>query len=69
MRSGLLVDAIPPSLATAVGISVVLHLAVHGLTPVVSLHMVALGGTTTQVGLLFSIFSLVAVLLRPMAGA
>ncbi len=45
------------------------HLAVYGLTPVLSLHLVALGGTATHVGLLFSVFSLVAVLLRPMAGA
>ena len=59
----------PPSLATAVGISMASHLAVYGLTPVLSLHLVALGGTSTQVGLLFSVFSLVAVVLRPMAGA
>ena len=58
-----------PSLTTAVGISVAAHLAVYGLTPVLSLHVVALGGTTTQVGLLFSTVSLVAVALRPMAGA
>ena len=31
--------------------------------------MVALGGTSAQAGLLFSVFSLVAVVLRPMAGA
>ena len=62
-------DAIPPSLATAVGTSVVAHLAVYALTPVLSLHLTALGGTTTQVGLLFSTSSLVAVALRPAAGA
>jgi MFS family permease len=44
------------------------HLAVDALTPVLSLHVVALGGTSTQVGLLFSTFSLVAVALRPAAG-
>jgi MFS family permease len=65
----LLSDAIPPSLATAMGISVAAHLAVYGITPVLSLHLVALGGTSSQVGLLFSTFSLVAVALRPMAGA
>jgi len=54
---------------TAVGISIVSHLAVYSLTPVMSLHLVALGGTSAQVGLLFSLFSLVAVVLRPMAGA
>src|SRR5262245_52914204 len=59
----------PPSLVTAVGISIVSHLAVYSLTPVLSLHLVALGGTSAQVGLLFSLFSLVAVVLRPMAGA
>jgi MFS family permease len=64
-----LVDGISPSLATAVGISVAAHLAAYGLTPVLSLHLVALGGTSTQVGLLFSTFSIVAVVLRPTAGA
>ena len=44
------------------------HLAVYGLTPILSMHVVALGGTSTQVGLLFSVFSLVSVVLRPMAG-
>lgn len=69
MRFAALVETIPLSLATAVGISVASHLAVYGLTPMLSLHLVALGGTSTQVGLLFSTFSLVAVLLRPAAGA
>ena len=69
MRIAALVEAIPLPLATAVGISVASHLAVYGLTPVLSLHLVALGGTSTQVGLLFSMFSLVAVVLRPAAGA
>ena len=69
MRIGTLVGEVPPSLATAVAISVASHLAVYGLTPVLSLHLVALGGTSTQVGLLFSVSSLVAVALRPMAGA
>jgi MFS family permease len=32
------------------------------------MHVVALGGTSTQVGLLFSVFSLVSVILRPIAG-
>lgn len=69
MRLGAVGSEIPPPLAAAVGISVVAHLAVYGLTPVLSLHIVALGGTSTQVGLLFSMFSLVAVVLRPVAGA
>jgi MFS family permease len=51
-----------------VGISVAAHLAIYALTPVLSLHVVAVGGTSTQVGLLFSAFSLVAVVLRPLAG-
>jgi MFS family permease len=63
-----LVAALSASLATAVGISAAAHLAVYGLTPVLSLHVVALGGTSTQVGVLFSVFSLVAVVLRPAAG-
>lgn len=61
-------DVIPPPLAAAVGISVVAHLAVYGLTPVLSLHIVGIGGSSMQVGLLFSLFSLVAVVLRPAAG-
>jgi MFS family permease len=69
VRVGALVEAMPLPLTTAVGISVASHLAVYGLTPVLSLHLVALGGTSTQVGLLFSTFSLVAVVLRPAAGA
>jgi MFS family permease len=69
LRLRAFVKTISPSLATAVGISVAAHLAVYGLTPVLSLHVVALGGTSTQVGLLFAVFSLVAVVLRPAAGA
>ena len=64
-----LVQGVPPALATAVAISIASHLAVYSLTPVLSLHMVALGGTGTQVGLAFSMFALVAVVLRPAAGA
>jgi len=56
-------------LGTALAISVAAHLAVYGLTPVLSLHLVALGASSTQVGVLFSVFSLVAVVLRPVAGA
>src|SRR5262245_33783881 len=59
----------PPSLPTAIGISIASHFAAYSLTPVLSLHVVALGGTSAQAGLLFSVFSLVAVVLRPMAGA
>jgi MFS family permease len=56
-------------LATALAISVAAHVAVYGLTPVVSLHVVARGGSSTDVGVLFSVFALVAVVLRPLAGA
>ena len=69
MRLGILANAAPPALATAVGISVAAHLAVYALTPILSLHLIAIGGTAAQVGLLFSVFSLVAVVLRPLAGA
>lgn len=62
-------ETLPPALATAVGISAAAHCALYVLTPVLSLHVVALGGTSAQVGLLFAVFSLVAVLLRPAAGA
>jgi MFS family permease len=68
VRLPALPESVSPSLATAVGISVASHFAVYGLTPVLSLHLVALGGSSTQVGLLFSVFSLVAVVLRPLAG-
>jgi MFS family permease len=69
VRLRLFSAVVPPSLATALGISVAAHLAVYGITPVLSLHLVALGGSSAQVGLLFSVFSLVAVMLRPVAGA
>jgi MFS family permease len=61
-------DAVPPPLATAVSISIPAHGAVYGLSPVLSLHLVALGGSPAQVGVLFSVFALVAVVLRPLAG-
>lgn len=57
------------SLATALAVSVAAHVAVYGLTPVMSLHVVARGGSSTDVGMLFSVFALVAVVLRPLAGA
>jgi MFS family permease len=56
-------------LATALAVSVAAHVAVYGLTPVMSLHVVARGGSSTDVGVLFSMFALVAVVLRPLAGA
>ena len=56
-------------LATALAVSVAAHVAVYGLTPVMSLHVVARGGSSTEVGVLFSVFALVAVVLRPLAGA
>jgi MFS family permease len=56
-------------LATALAVSVAAHAAVYGLTPVMSLHVVARGGSSTDVGVLFSVFALVAVVLRPLAGA
>jgi MFS family permease len=60
--------AISAPLATALAISVAAHVAVYGLTPVMSLHVVARGGSSTDVGVLFSVFALVAVVLRPLAG-
>jgi len=51
VRFRALVETIPASLATAVGISVASHLAVYGLTPMLSsLHLVVLGGTSTDWG-------------------
>lgn len=58
-----------PALGIAVALSTAVHAATYLLSPVLPLYVVALGGTSTQVGMLFSAFSLVAVLLRPMAGA
>jgi MFS family permease len=63
-----LLNATTPPLATAVGISIAAHVAVYGLSPILSLHVVALGGSATQVGVLFSVFALVAVVFRPLAG-
>jgi MFS family permease len=64
-----LCGTISASLATALAVSVAAHVAVYGLTPVMSLHVVARGGSSTDVGVLFSVFALVAVVLRPLAGA
>jgi MFS family permease len=64
-----LVGTISAPLATALAVSVAAHVAVYGLTPVMSLHVVARGGSSTDVGVLFSVFALVAVVLRPLAGA
>jgi len=60
--------ALAPGLRIAIAISTAGHAATYLLTPVLPLHMVALGATSTQVGMLFSAFSLVAVVLRPVAG-
>jgi len=45
-----------PTLLTCVAISAVIHVAVYTLNVVLPLHVAAMGGSETQVGLLFSVY-------------
>lgn len=50
------------------GLSGTIHLATISLNTVLPFHMMALGGSRTQVGLLFSVSTIAAMLLRPSVG-
>jgi MFS family permease len=49
-------------------LSAALHLATISLSTLLPLHVVALGGTKTQVGLLFSVMTVVSMVVRPSVG-
>jgi len=59
---------VTPTLAACLGITAGAHIAVYLLNATLPLHLVALGGSKTQVGLLFSVSGVVSMLLRPLVG-
>lgn len=74
MAARALAAVVPPRallsrpLLACFGITAALHLATVLLNTLLPLHVTALGGTKTQVGLLFSVTTLVGMFLRPMVG-
>lgn len=60
--------AFTPLLLACYGITALLHLATVSLNTLLPFHVVDLGGTKTQIGLLFSISTIAAMLLRPTVG-
>src|SRR5712691_6845178 len=56
------------ALLACFGITAALHTATVLLNTLLPLHVTALGGTKTQVGLLFSVTTLVGMVLRPAVG-
>lgn len=70
--SGLLLGSravFTPALVACYAITVALHVASIGLSTLLPFQMVALGGTGTQVGLLFSVMTVVSMVLRPTIGS
>ncbi|HET8532362.1 MAG TPA: MFS transporter [Methylomirabilota bacterium] len=59
---------VTPTLAACLGITAGAHVAVYLLNATLPLHLVALGGSKTEVGLLFSTSGVVSMLLRPLVG-
>ena len=59
---------VTPTLAACLGITAGVHVAVYLLNATLPLHVVALGGSKTQVGLLFSVSGMVSMVLRPLVG-
>jgi MFS family permease len=57
-----------PTLLACCGITAVIHLASTTLHTLLPFHLVALGGSKTQIGLLFSVTTAVSMLLRPVVG-
>lgn len=69
-RGGLLGSAatFAPTLLVCYAISFVVHIGSVTLSTLLPFHMLDLGGSRTQVGLLFSISAMVAMVLRPTVG-
>jgi MFS family permease len=59
---------VTPTLAVSLAITAGAHVAVYLLNATLPLHLVALGGSKTEVGLLFSMSGMVSMLLRPLVG-
>jgi MFS family permease len=57
-----------PTLVACLAITSAVHIAVYMLNTTLPLHMVALGASKTQVGLLFSVGSGVSMVMRPLVG-
>jgi MFS family permease len=60
--------AFTPTLLACYAITAAVHLATIVLNTVLPFHVVALGGSKTQVGLLFSVMTVVSMFLRPLVG-
>ena len=56
------------ALLACYAISIVIHLASIALSTLLPFHVVALGGSRTQVGLVFSMTTIVSMLIRPVVG-
>lgn len=56
------------TLASWLAITSLVHVTVYLLSATLPLHMIALGGSTTQVGLLFAVSAGFSMLLRPLVG-
>jgi MFS family permease len=59
---------ITPTIAACLAISGGVHVVVYLLNATLPLHMVGLGGSKTQVGLLFATSTTVSMILRPLVG-
>jgi MFS family permease len=57
-----------PVLLTCYAITVALHVGSIALSTLLPFRMVDVGGTSTQVGLLFSVMTMVSMVLRPAIG-
>lgn len=55
-------------LLTCFGISAAIHAVIYLLSAMLPLHVTSLGGSMTQVGMLFSVSTAVSMLLRPVVG-
>jgi MFS family permease len=61
-------DVLTRPLATCFGISAAIHSAIYLLNTTLPVHLVALGGSKAQVGMLFSVSTGVSMILRPVVG-
>jgi MFS family permease len=68
-RWGLSDRVFTPTLIACLAITASIHTATYLLATTLPLHLVALGGSKTQVGMLFSVMQLVSMVLRPLVGA
>jgi len=57
-----------PTLLACYGITGAMHVASYLLATTLPLHVVALGGSKAQIGMLFAVMTLVSMVLRPLVG-